>query len=93
MQFDVKIRKVINDDSKVKAVVSVTVDNAFAIHNVKVIKTEKTTFVAMPFVAYKDKDGKETRRDICHPINTETRKAMEQAVITAYEAKVNEPAE
>lgn len=90
MKFTVKIRNVFDNEKAMKAVASVTVDDAIAIHNVKVIKTADKTFVAMPFESYTDKDGKETRRDIVHPINSEVRKNMESAVIAAYEQKISE---
>lgn len=49
MQFDVKIRKVIENGKPLKALASVTVDGSFTIHNVRVIKTENAQFVAMPY--------------------------------------------
>ena len=52
MQFDVKIRKVIENGKPLKAVASVTVDGAFVIHNVRVIETENAKFVAMPYATY-----------------------------------------
>ena len=54
MQFDVKIRKVIENGKPLKAVASVTVDGAFVIHNVRVIETENAKFVAMPYATYQD---------------------------------------
>jgi len=90
MKFTVKIRNVFDNEKAMKAVASVTIDDAIAIHNVKVIKTADKAFVAMPFETFKDKDGKETRRDIVHPINSEVRKNMESAVIAAYEQKISE---
>ena len=89
MQFEVKVRKLIYNDKPLKAVCSVTMDGMFAVHNVRVIKTDKGTFIGMPFEVHTDKDGNEQRRDVFHPISSEARKAMEEAVITAYEAKVN----
>ena len=58
MQFDVKIRKVIENGKPLKAVASVTVDGAFVIHNVRVIETENAKFVAMPYATYQDAEGK-----------------------------------
>ena len=89
MQFEVKVRKIIDNDKPLKAVCSVTMDGMFAVHNVRVIKTDKGCFIGMPFESYADKDGNEQRRDVFHPISSEARKAMEEAVIAAYEAKVN----
>lgn len=67
MQFDVKIRKVIENGKPLKAVASVTVDGAFVIHNVRVIETENAKFVAMPYATYQDAEGKDVRKDIVHP--------------------------
>ena len=85
MQFDVKIRKVIENGKPLKALASVTVDGSFTIHNVRVIKTENAKFVAMPYAVSKDNDGKDVRRDIVHPIKSEVRKALETAVFAALE--------
>ena len=57
MQFDVKIRKVIENGKPLKAVASVTVDGAFVIHNVRVIETENAKFVAMPYPACEQTAG------------------------------------
>lgn len=89
MTFSVKIHNVIENGKPLKAVASVTMDGMFAVHNVRVIKSEKGMFIGMPYETYKDKDGKDTRRDVFHPINSEARKAMEKAVIAAYNEKVN----
>ena len=85
MQFDVKIRKVIENGKPLKALASVTVDGSFTIHNVRLIKTENAQFVAMPYATFKDTDGKDVRRDIVHPIKSEVRKALETAVFAALE--------
>ncbi len=89
MTFSVKIHNVIENGKPLKAVASVTMDGMFAVHNVRVIKSEKGMFIGMPYETYKDKDGKDTRRDVFHPINSEARKAMEEAVIATYNEKVN----
>lgn len=89
MQFEVKVRKIIDDDKPLKAVCSVTMDGMFAVHNVRAIKTDKGCLIGMPPQSYTDKDGNEQRRDVFHPISSKARKAMEEAVIAAYEAKVN----
>lgn len=65
---DVRIRRV-DSDGKMKAVVSITIDDEFAIHDIKVIQGDKGLFIAMP--SRKAKDGE--YRDIAHPINSTTR--------------------
>ena len=76
---DVRIRKVAKD-SKMKAVVSITLDNEFVVHDIKVIDGEKGLFIAMP--SRKNADGE--YHDIAHPINAETRKMFEDAIFEAY---------
>ena len=84
---DIRIKKV-TGESKMKAVASVTFDNAFAVHDVKVIEGPEKLFVAMP--SRRTPDGE--YRDIAHPINRETRKMFEDAILEAYEkAEVEEP--
>ena len=90
MNFNVKVRKIINNDKPLKAICSVTMDDSFTVHDVKVIKTEKGSFIGMPYATYKDAEGNEKRRDVFHPITSEARRAMEAAVLSAYEAKVAE---
>ena len=76
---DIKIRKFF-DDGPMKAVVSVTFDNALAVHDIKVINAKDKYFIVMP--SRKNPDG--TFRDIVHPINAEFRSELEGAVIKAY---------
>ena len=67
MQIRVKIHKVFQDTGAMKAVASVTVDEAFAIHGVKLIETANGRFASMPNEIRKDKDGNEVHRDVCRP--------------------------
>ena len=68
-------------DGKMKAVVSITLDDEFVIHDIKVIEGEKGLFIAMP--SRKASDGE--YRDIAHPINSETRSMIQQIVLQRYE--------
>ena len=68
---DVRVRKIAKE-GKMKAVVSITLDNVFVVHDIKVIEGEKGMFIAMP--SKKASDGE--YRDIAHPINSETRDHM-----------------
>lgn len=72
-----------------KAIVSITFDNMFAVHDIKVIEGEKGLFVAMP--SRKGLDGE--HRDIAHPINAETRKLIQDRILLEYENAVNCPEE
>ena len=78
---EVRIRKVENsDDSKLKAVASVTIDECFVVHDIKVIKGESGMFIAMP--SKKTKEGE--FKDIAHPINPATRQELNDAILTAF---------
>lgn len=84
---DIRIKKVASE-GKMKAVASVTFDNAFAIHDVKVIEGPEKLFVAMP--SRRTPDGE--YRDIAHPINSDMRNMLESKVLAAYDAIEDEPA-
>lgn len=77
---DVRVRK-IDKEGKMRAVVSVTIDDEFVVHDIKVIEGEKGLFIAMP--SRKSADGE--YRDIAHPINTATRDRLQTIVLEAYE--------
>lgn len=77
---DVRVRK-ITKEGKMKAVVSVTIDDEFVVHDIKVIEGEKGLFIAMP--SRKSTDGE--YRDIAHPINTSTRDKLQSIILDAYE--------
>lgn len=84
---DIRIKKVASE-GKMKAVASVTFDNAFAVHDVKVIEGPEKLFVAMP--SRRIPDGE--YRDIAHPINSDMRNMLESKVLAAYDAIEDEPA-
>lgn len=88
MTLKVKIRKIIENSNPLKAVCSITIDDTFVVHGVKLIELEKRRFISMPSEQYKDSEGNEQFRDICHPVTSEARKAMEEAVIKAYDAMI-----
>lgn len=77
---DIRVRK-LQASGKMKAVVSITLDEVFVIHDIKVIDGEKGTFIAMP--SKKVLDGK--YKDIVHPIQTATREWMQDEILAAYE--------
>lgn len=81
---DIKIRKTFTTDP-LKAIVSITIDDAIAIHDIKVIHANDHLFVVMP--NKKTADG--NYKDIVHPINSETRTLIERAVIEEYEEVLN----
>ena len=83
---DVRIRPVEREDSKVKAIASITIDNEFVVHDVKIVESGKGLFVAMP----SKKDGNGEYKDIAHPINTATRKHIQEAVLAKYEEVIGD---
>ena len=80
---DVRIRKV-EKEGKMKAVVSITIDEEFVVHDIKVIDGEKGLFIAMP--SRKAADG--VYRDIAHPINSDTRNKIQQIILEKYESEI-----
>jgi stage V sporulation protein G len=84
---DVKVRKV-ESENRMKAVASVTFDDAFAVHDIKVIESATETFIAMP----SRKTPKGEWKDIAHPINSDTRSMIQKAILDEYEKILKEPA-
>ena len=86
---DIKVRKLFDGDSTMKAVVSVTFDGQLAVHDIKVIHARDRDFIVMP--SRKNED--DTYRDIVHPINASFRQTLERAVLQAYRDAVDTPQE
>lgn len=84
---DVRVRKVAKE-GKMKAVVSITIDEEFVVHDIKVIEGEKGLFIAMP--SRKATDGE--YRDIAHPINSNTRDRIQRLILDKYEEVMAEDA-
>ncbi|MCI7061711.1 MAG: septation regulator SpoVG [Lachnospiraceae bacterium] len=82
---DVRIRK-ISKEGKMKAVVSITLDGEFVVHDIKVIEGEKGLFIAMP--SRRAGDGE--YRDIAHPINSDTREMIQNVILERYEEVLEE---
>ena len=82
---DIRIRKVYSEN-RLRALVSVTIDNDFAIHDIKIIDGPQRLFVAMP--SRRDEHG--VFRDICHPISSSARSLLEKSIIYSYEQFVAE---
>jgi len=78
---DVRVRIVKNDTSKIKASASITIDECFVVHDIKVIEGTEGYFIAMP--SRKTPDGE--FKDIVHPLNTETREQIRDIVLKAFE--------
>lgn len=84
---DVWVRK-IEKEGKLKAIVSITLDNEFVVHDIKVIEGDKGLFIAMP--SKKTVDGE--FRDIAHPINSSTREMIQSTILDRYQQSLTEEA-
>ena len=82
---DVRVRKM-TKEGKMKAIVSITIDDEFVVHDIKVIDGERGLFIAMP--SRKAADGE--YKDIAHPINTDTRNSIQSLILDAYEKALEE---
>ena len=80
---DIRIRK-IEKEGKMKAVASITIDDEFVVHDIKVIEGDKGLFIAMP--SRKASDGE--YKDIAHPIQSETRAKLQDLILTKYKTEI-----
>jgi stage V sporulation protein G len=86
---DVRVRIVKTDKSKIKASASITIDECFVVHDIKVLEGEKGCFVSMP--SRKTPDGQ--YKDVAHPLNTPTREELNRVVLAEYEKAKSQPQE
>lgn len=80
---DIKIRKTMHD-GRLRAVVSITIDNAIAIHDIKLVQGDERMFVAMP--SRREDSG--IFRDIIHPISSNVREEIEEKILNAYQSYI-----
>lgn len=85
---DVRVRKMAKE-GKMRAIVSITIDDEFVVHDIKVIEGDKGLFIAMP--SKKATDGE--YRDIAHPINSSTRERIQSMILSSYQNAILEPDE
>lgn len=86
----VKIQKLFdNENSKLRAIASVTIGGAFAAHGIRVMDSDKGLFVSMPSSSYKSQ-GETKYQDIFHPITAEARQHLNESVLTAYDQALAE---
>ena len=91
MKISASINKMVdNPESATKAFTSVTLDGMFAVHGLRVMESEKGRFVNMPSTSYKDRDGNTQYNDTFHAITKSAREAISQAVLNAYEFKLQQ---
>jgi len=83
LKIHATIHKIFDTESKVRAIASIVIEESIAIHGFKVIETAKGLFVGMPSSKYKDE-----YQDICHAITAESRDQINEAILTAYEKKL-----
>lgn len=81
---DVRIRRV-EKEGKMKAVVSITIDNEFAVHDIKIIEGEKGLFIAMP--SRRNAEGE--YRDVAHPINSDVRQQIQTLIMDKYHEEIS----
>lgn len=86
---DVRIREVRNTDGKLRAVASITIDECFVVHDIKIFERDGEFFIAMP--SRKTSDG--SFKDIAHPLNSETREMLQKIILEKYTEFRNRPAE
>ena len=82
---EVKIRRLYQEE-RLRALVSITIDDELAVHEIKVIQGQERLFAAMP--SQRNESGDRAYRDIVHPISSDARKKIEQAVLAAYQDAV-----
>lgn len=90
MNIKVEIKKTFNNERPVKAFGDVVIDGSMVIHGVAVIEKDGNKLVSMPYKKWKSSEGELRRSDIAHPITTETRKQISDAVLAAYEIATDE---
>ncbi|MCL2676047.1 MAG: septation regulator SpoVG [Firmicutes bacterium] len=86
---EVRVRLVKKDEGKLKAVATITIDDCFVVHDIKIIKGTDDHFIAMP--SKKTSTGE--YKDIVHPLNTETRERLRDLILKEFEKAVREAAE
>ncbi len=84
---DIRVRIVPNDE-KLKGVASITIDDCFVVHDIKIIAGPEQLFIAMP--SRKAKDGE--YKDIAHPIKSDVREELSRLILSAYEKELAEHA-
>lgn len=91
MKISATINRLVDkQDSSVKAFASVTIDGMFAVHGLRVMESQKGRFVNMPSTSYKDSNGETKYNDTFHAITKAARNALNQAVLNAYDIKLQQ---
>lgn len=83
---DIRVRRFKEQDNKSKIVgtAAITIDDAFVVHDIKIIDGEKGLFISMPSRKIKDKDGNEKYVDVAHPLNADVREQVTKSILDTY---------
>lgn len=90
MKIKAEIKQLLDGSKNTVGYADVVFDDEFVIHGVGVVIKNGKRFISMPSKGFKNKDGDEKRRDVCHPIVSESRIAIQKAVFAAYDQKIAE---
>lgn len=91
---DVRVRLSKKEDAILKGVASITIDDCFVVHDIKVLKGDNELYIGMPSKKVPDATlGKDVYKDIAHAINTATREEIKKAVLSAYDAELKKVSE
>lgn len=90
MKIKAEITQLLDGSKNTKAYADVVIDDVFVIHGVGVVKKDNKRFVSMPSKAWKNKEGEDRRRDVCHPIASSARMEIQNAVFAVYDKKIAE---
>lgn len=90
MKIKAEIKQLLDTSKNTVGYADVIFDDEFVIHGVGVVVKDGKRFISMPSKSFKNKDGEEKRRDVCHPIVSESRIAIQKAVFAAYDQKISE---
>lgn len=87
MKIKAEIKQLLDESKNTVGYADVVIDDAFVIHGVGIVEKDGKRFVSMPSKVWKNKEGEEKRRDVCHPIVTSARIEIQNAVFAAYDSK------
>ena len=85
---DIRVKLSKREDSVLKAVASITIDDCFVVHDIKVLKGDSELYIGMPSKKVPDATGRDSHKDIAHPLNTETREMLKKLVLEAYDKEL-----
>ena len=90
MKIKAEIKQLLDGSKNTKAIADVILDDEFVIHGVGAVIKDGTRFISMPSKILKNRNSEEKRRDVCHPIVSAARIAIQEAVFAAYDQKIAE---